>query len=55
MAIIAIVAAGDMTLVFAGCRNTVVTGTATAKDLGVIDGRHRNKCIRGVAVLAGAC
>ena len=40
VAVIAIVATGDVCRVFARCRDAVVAGTAGAKDLGVIDRKH---------------
>ena len=41
MTVIAVIAARNMRRVFAGCDDTVVTGSAGAEDLGVVDGRHR--------------
>jgi len=52
MAIIAVIAAGDMGLVFAGGRDAVMTGAARANDLRVVDRRHGRKHIRAVAVFA---
>ena len=53
MAVVAIIAAGDVTLVLAGGCEAIVAGSATAKNLGVINIRRRNEGVRGMAVLAG--
>ena len=51
MTVIACVAAGDVSQVFAGRNDTIVTAAAGADDLGVIDGHHWRKDISGMAVL----
>ena len=51
MAIVTVVAAVHMRRVLAGGRNTVVTGTACADDLCVIDGKCGSKDIGRMAVL----
>jgi len=50
--VIAIVAAGNVSLVFAACGGAVMTGAASSQYLGVIDGYHGGPEIRGVAILA---
>ena len=52
MAVIAIVAAGNMSRVFAGCGDTVMTGVAGTQYLGVVDSHHGGPQIRGMAILA---
>ena len=51
MAIVAGIAAGNMRWVFADGSNSVVAGTASTNDLGVVDCQHRRKNIGAVAVL----
>ena len=50
---LAIIAARDMSRVFAGCRDPVMTGGAGANDLRVIDGHDRGPADGAVTVLAG--
>ena len=52
MAIVASVATGDVCRVFADRRDAVVTGSACADDLRMIDGEDRCEHIGCVAVLA---
>lgn len=52
MTVVAGVATGDMILVLAGGRDTVVTGATAADHLGVIDGKRRYEYVGRVAVLA---
>ena len=52
MAIVAIVAAGDMRRVFSSCRNTVMTGTAGTGYLCVVDSNGGRPDIGVMAVLA---
>jgi len=52
MTIVASITTGDMSRVFAGRRNAVMTGTAAAQNLCVIDGKHGRPNVRCVAVLA---
>ncbi len=52
MAIIAVVAARDVSRVFARCRNAVMAAIAGTQYLGVIDRHDRRPQICGVAVLA---
>jgi len=53
VAIITVIAAGDMRRVFPGRDRTVVAGITGADDLGVIEGVRRYKLRRVVAVFAG--
>ncbi len=53
--VIAIVAACDMTLVFAAGGNTVVAGAAGAKDLGVVDNHDGHENVGRMAVFADIC
>lgn len=52
MAVLAVVAAVDMRWVFAGRRHAIMTGTAGAEYLRVIDGKYRGPDVGRVAVLA---
>lgn len=52
MTVVAIVTAGDVGRVFAGCRDAVMAGTASAYDLGVVDRIRGHPYIAGVAVFA---
>lgn len=50
MAVIAVIATGNMCRVLAGSSNTVVAGATGAKNLGVIDNHHGREHVGGVAV-----
>jgi hypothetical protein len=50
--VVARVVAGDMSWVFAGRDDAIVTGTAGTNYLRVVDGKHRHKHIGVVAVFA---
>ena len=52
MAVIAVIAAGDMRRVFAGHYCTVMAGAAGANDLSVVDRVNRYPGVRRMAVLA---
>ena len=52
MAVIAVVAAGYVGRVFAGCRAAIVTGAASAYDLGMVDGVGGHPHIRRMTVFA---
>ena len=52
VAVVAVVATGDVRRVFAGCGDAVVAAAARADDLRVIDGERRQPPGRGVAVFA---
>lgn len=52
MAVIAVVATGDMVRMFAGGRIAVVAGTAAAEHLAVIDSEYRRKYVSRMTVLA---
>ena len=52
MAVIAVIAAGDMRWVFAGRYCAVMTGAAGANDLDVVDRVNRYPDVRGMAVFA---
>jgi len=50
VAVIAVVAAGDVCRVFAGGGDAIVAGATGTQDLGVIDDHHRREYIGRVAV-----
>ena len=50
MTVVACVAAGYVSQVFARRNDPIMTTAASADDLGVIDGHHRGKDIGGMAV-----
>ena len=52
VAVVTGVATGDMCRLLADGNNTVMAGYAGPNDLGVINGHHRRKYIRGMAILA---
>ena len=52
MAVIAVIAAGYMGRVFAGCRAAIVTGAASTDNLRMVDGVSRHPHIRRMAVFA---
>jgi len=52
MAVVAIIAAGDMGGVFAGCYEAVMTGAASTNDLRMVNGVNRHPDVRCMAVLA---
>lgn len=52
MTVVAGVAAGDMVRVFSCRREVIMTGSTGSGYLGMVDGVHRRKCIRVVAVFA---
>jgi hypothetical protein len=52
MAVVAGIAAGDMRRSLADRSDAVMAGIAGSDDLGVVDGHHGRKNIRGVAVFA---
>jgi len=51
VAVVAGIAAGDMSLVLARCRSAVMAGAAHAYHLGVINGHHRRKDVGCMTVL----
>ena len=55
MAVTAVGTAGDVRGVFTGCGNPIVTGTAFAQHLCVINSESRYPYIRVVAILADVC
>jgi len=52
VAVVAIIAAGDMGWVFAGRYEAVMTGAASTNDLRMVDGVNRHPNVRCMAVLA---
>jgi len=52
VAVIAVIAAGNMVLAFAGGDVAVVAGPATTEDLGMVDDHDRRKHVRVMAVFA---
>ena len=52
VAIVTIVAAGYMICILAGCRRAVVTRSAAADHLRVVDSHHRRKACRAVTIFA---
>ena len=52
VAIVAVCAAGDMRCMFAGGGDAVMTGAASAQNLGVVHRNYRRKANRAVAVCA---
>ncbi len=52
MAVITVIATGDVGRVFAGRLDAVMAGTASAQDLCVVHRKHRRPDVRSVAVLA---
>lgn len=55
VAIITVVAAGDMRRVLASCNSAIMTGATAANDLGMIDDNHRYKNRRAVTIFTDIC